>query len=169
MKRLFAALSASIALAAPAQALPPLVPHAAPIMVGTGGLPPATLARAEAAVRAASDRKGFFLLDPPSIPLAPVKACVGKANPRACLRPLLLQAPRGEPTVPIHLMVTFQAAPKGLVRMTCIGAGKVPKDASRQSVLIDLGKALSADPAVHAKPLEDASWCVFDAMNEHLL
>jgi hypothetical protein len=168
MKRLLVTL-ATLALAAPAAALPPLQPHAAPIVLGVGGAPPLLSARTDRALRAASERKGMFLLDPPSIPMAPVRACAGRANPRACLRPPLLAAPRGDPTVPIHVAVLVQPAPGGLVRVSCIGAGKAPEEAARQSLLLNLNKALSTNPADHDKPLDDLSWCVFHAMNEYLL
>lgn len=167
MKRVLAAL-AVLAVASPAVALPPLQPHAAPIVLGVAGAPAPLVAQAEAAVQAASHRKGMFLLDPPGISLTAIRACAGRADPRACLRPPLLAAPRGEPTVPVHVAVLVQPARRGLVRLTCIGAGKKPRDAAHQSILVDLQKALSSDAAVNDAPLGAISWCVFDAMNEHL-
>lgn len=168
MKRLFVAVAASVLLAAPAGALPPLQPHAAPIVLGEGGAPASVTARAEEALRAASARTGMFLYDPPGLPMTPIRACAGKADPRACLRPPLLDAPRGDPTVPVHIVILVRQARPGVVRMTCVGAGKAPADAARQSILVDLAEALSSDAAVNEKPLNDISRCVFDAMNEHL-
>jgi len=169
MKRLLTALAAAAALVGPAHALPPMQPHASPILVAVGRLPAPAFARAGELVRLTETRKGMFLIDPPRIAVAPVQACARRPNPRACLRPILLKGPRGEPSVPIQVAVLVQPARGGLVRMTCIGAGRKAADAARQSVLIDLDKALSGDAAVSDKPLDDASWCVFRAMNESLL
>jgi len=168
MKRSLTALAAAAAFVGPAHALPPLQPHASPIVVATGGLPASALARAEEAMRRTEARRGMFLIDPPKIAVGPVRACARRADPRPCLRPILLKAPRGEPSVPIQVAVLVRPARGGLVRMTCIGAGRAPANAAQQSILLDLDKALSADRAVSEAPLEAASWCVFRAMNEPL-
>jgi len=167
MKPVIAGLAA-LAVASPAAALPPLQPHAAPILLGVGGASAALVADIDTAVSAASDRKGMFLRDASSIALTPIRACAGRADPRACLRPSLGIAPRGEPTVPVHVAVLVQPARGGLARLTCIGAGTKPRNPARQSILVDPKKALSPDAAVNDKPLDAISWCIFDAMNEPL-
>ena len=134
MIRLAATLLASLALAAPARAAPPVPEVAVLVLAPWGG--PADFAELMLARVAPTDGSGLLLRTAPAFRAEDFQGC-WTGEPETCVRGVLTARGAAALDGPPTVIVLLTPGPGFVTGWTCIGVGEAPTRPERQRVGLD--------------------------------